>query len=43
MPACVLSAALSAIISPGEMTADVTGVEAFPVEVQGRCGWGDTI
>jgi hypothetical protein len=41
MPACVLSAALSAIISPGEMTAGVTGVEAFPVEVKINCHCDD--
>jgi hypothetical protein len=38
----VLSAALSAI-APQSATADVNGVEAFPVEVEVNSGWGDTV
>jgi len=42
MLACVLSAALSAI-APGSATADVNGIEPFPVEVEVNSGWGDTV
>jgi hypothetical protein len=37
-----LSAALSAK-APRGATADVNGIEAFPVEVEVNCGWGDTV
>jgi len=54
MLACVLSVALSAILStiappgataeaPGSATAEVNGIEAFPVEVEVNSGWGDTV
>jgi hypothetical protein len=39
MLARVLSAALSAI-APGSATADVNGIETFPVEVEVNSGWG---
>jgi hypothetical protein len=42
MLARVLSAALSAK-APQGATADVNGIEAFPVEVEVNCGWGDTV
>jgi hypothetical protein len=41
MLARVLSAALSAKV-PRSATADVNGIEAFPVEVKVYSGWGDT-
>jgi hypothetical protein len=42
MLARVLSAALSAI-APRGATADVNGIEVFPVEVEVNSGWWDTI
>jgi hypothetical protein len=41
MLARVLSAALSAL-APKSATAEVNGIEAFPVEVEVNTGWGDT-
>jgi hypothetical protein len=38
----VLSAALSAIATKSA-TADVNGIEAFPVEVGVNSGWGDMV
>jgi hypothetical protein len=32
-----------AIVSPRQTTAEVYGIEAFPVEVEVNCGWGDTV
>jgi hypothetical protein len=26
-----------------ETTADVNGIEAFPVDVEDNCGWGETL
>ena len=43
MLARVLSAALSRHSLPWETTAEVNGIEAFPVEVEVHCGWGDTL
>jgi len=43
MLARVLSAASSRQSLPWETTADVNGIEAFPVEVEVNSGWGDTI
>jgi len=43
MLARVLSAALSRHGLSVETTADVNGIEAFPVEVEVKCGWGNTI
>jgi hypothetical protein len=42
MLARLLSAALSAI-APRSATADVNGIEAFPVEAEVNSGWGDTV
>jgi hypothetical protein len=42
MLARVLSAALSRQ-SARRATADVNGIEAFPVEVEVNSGWGDTV
>jgi hypothetical protein len=42
MLARVLSAALSRQ-SAGSATADVNGIEAFPVEVEVNSGWGETV
>jgi beta-fructofuranosidase len=39
----VLSAALSAITPGSGATAEVNGIEAFPVEVEVNTGWGDTV
>jgi hypothetical protein len=39
----ILSATLSRHSLSVETTADVNGIEAFPVEVEVNCGWGDTI
>ena len=43
MLARVLSAALSRHNLPWETTAEVNGIEAFPVEVEVNCGWGDKV
>jgi hypothetical protein len=43
MLARVLSAALSCHSLFLKTTADVNGIEAFPVEVEVNSGWGDTI
>ena len=43
MLARVLSAALSAVVRPFATKAEVNGIEAFPVEVEVNCGWGDTV
>jgi len=43
MLACVLSAALSAVVRPFATKAEVNGIEAFPVEVEVNCGWGGAI
>jgi hypothetical protein len=40
MLARVLSAALSAV-APGSATAEVNGIEAFPVEVEVNSRWGE--
>ena len=43
MLARVLSAALSRHSLAWETTAEVNGIETFPVEVEVNCGWGDTL
>jgi hypothetical protein len=43
MLARVLSAALSRHSLAWETTAEVNGIEIFPVEVEVNCGWGDTL
>ena len=39
----IASREVSATVSPRETTAEVNGIEAFPVGVEVNGGWGDTL